>query len=254
MVQEIWFPWVGGHHLKVDDKREKVMVGGNLPNFSSSFPTIHAHTFGRHHQRLGFCPSLPMMDISNAQGGLSYIRYENKISYNALVFENQSNDYVNLCLSWAWASRPFLKTGQSWTSAEFGIGVHQGDWHATADRLRRYMEKWWKPSGMPPALRERLGLYHVQFHGFNGEHYNEFEALPDMARDCLKYGISDICMWDVASQVYLRPDKGGFWEMAPERLESLKRALAETRQMGCLVGAWVNFRLMTEYTRGYGKT
>lgn len=249
MVQEAWFPWIGGHHLKAGEQREKFTTSTHLPNFSRAFPTIRAHAFGRHHQRVGFEAWLPMLDVSDARGGLSYIRYENKTSYNALVFENESADYTNLCMSWAWVSLPFLKTGQSWTSAEFGVGVHQGDWHATADRLRSYMETWWKPSGMPPALRERIGLYHVQFHGFNGERYNEFEALPDMARDCLKYGISDICLWDVAAQVYLRPDRGGFWEMAPERLASLQRALAESRRLGCLVGAWINFRLITEYTR-----
>lgn len=252
MAQEVWFPWVGGHKIKSGDKLEKITAGRfQLSNFPGSFPTMRTHTFGRHHQRLGFAGVclLPMMDMSGPDGGLSYIRYENKPGYNALVFENESNDYVNACMSWAWASRPFLKTGQSWTSAEFGVGVHQGDWHATADRLRRYMEKWWKPSGMHPSLREKIGLYHVQFRGFNGEHYNEFEALPDMARDCLKYGVSDICMWDVAAQVYLRPDRGGFWEMAPERLTALKRALAECRELGCLVGPWVNFRLITEYTR-----
>ena len=251
MVQEVWFPWVGGHHMDSGDK-EKVTASNFLPSdLAGLFPTTHAHTFGRHHQRLGIHNTqlLPMMDISDTRGGLSYIRYENKPGYNNLVFENESSDYVNACITWAWASRPFLKTGQSWTSAEFGVGVHQGDWHETADRLRRYLEKWWKPSGMPSSLRERIGLYHVQFGGFNGELYNEFGSLPDMARDCLKYGISDICMWDVATQVYLRPDKGGFWDMAPERLSHLKRALAESRKMGCLVGPWVNFRLITEYAR-----
>jgi len=249
-VQEVWFPWVGGHTMKSRNDQEKVTTSRNWPK-SSSFPNIKTHTFGRHHQRTGSdgIMLLPMMDISDAIGGLSYIRYENKPNYNDLVFENESSDYVTMCMTWAWASRPFLKTGQSWISAEFGVGVHQSDWHTTADRLRKYMEKWWKPSGIPPSLREKIGAYHVQFHGLNGEPYNEFEALPDMARDCLKYGVSDICVWDVASQVYLRPDTGGFWEMRPERLASLKHALAESRKLGCLVGPWVNFRLITEYTR-----
>jgi len=259
MVQEVWFPWVGGYQAKKEGMQAKVTMStqgrsGNPVNF---FPTGWAdtHTFGCHHQRVGFenLFLLPMMDLSDARGGLSYIRYENKPDYNALVFENESNDFVNLCLTWAWASRPFLKTNQSWTSAEFGIGVHQGDWHATADRLRRYTEKWWKPSGMPASLREKIGLYHVQFHGFNGEPYNEFEALPDMAHDCLKYGVSDICMWDLPAQGYCRPDRSGFWEMAPERLASLKHAIAETKRIGCQVGPWVNFRLITEYARLWKK-
>jgi len=249
-VQEVWFPWVGGYPAKKEGMQAKVTTNqfsGSPANFFHN----STHTFGRHVQRLGFANYnlLPMMDLSDVQGGLSYIRYENKPDYNALVFENEANDFVNLCVTWAWASRPFFKKGQSWTSAEFGVGVHQGDWHATADRLRRYVEKWWKPSGIPPSLREKIGLYHVQFRGFNGEHYNEFESLPDMARDCLQYGVSDICIWDLFAQVYLRPDRGGFWEMAPERLASLKRALAETRRIGCHVGPWVNFRLITEYTR-----
>ncbi|MFH1476265.1 MAG: DUF6259 domain-containing protein [Verrucomicrobiota bacterium] len=250
-VQEVWFPWVGGHHMKFGDKRETITTSWNSANFSTMFPTKRTHTFSRSHQKMGFADQklLPMMDLSDQDGGVSYIRYDDKPCYKNLVFTNESNDYLNTCMTWAWASRPFLKTGHAWTSAEFGVGVHQGDWHATADRLRRYKEKWWQPSGTPSSLREKIGLYHVQFSEFSGKRVHEFGALPDMARDCLKYGVADICMWENTAQLYLRADDGGFWEMPPERLASLKRALAETRRLGCHVGAWVNFRLITECAR-----
>lgn len=250
VVQEVWFPWVAGFALKSGALQETLTLSQNL-DLGRRFPTLRTHTFGSHHQRLGLSnvSLLPMVDLSGPRGGLSYIRYEDKPCYNALVFENLAGGYVDQCLSWAWASRPFAKTGQRWSSATFGIGVHRGDWHVTADRLRSFMQPWWKPSGMPPALREKIGLYHVQFRGFNGEPYNSFEALPEMASDCRRYGVEDICMWDVAAQVYLRPDDGGFWEMPPERLEALKRALAETGRSGSVVGPWVNFRLITEHAR-----
>jgi len=37
------------------------------------------------------------------------------------------------------------------------IASHRGDWHGTADRLRAWLETWWKPTPVTRRLRESNG-------------------------------------------------------------------------------------------------
>jgi hypothetical protein len=159
-VHELWFPWLGGRHGRPGEIRdvfttsertgggynmhERLFLAGALP-----------HTFGHHHHRLTYDPVqlLPMMDLSNPGGGLSYIKYEQRPSPQILVLENALFTREEPCVTWAWATGVFAEPGQTWKSCEFGVGVHQGDWHATADRFRHWLQGWWKPCDTPPAVR-----------------------------------------------------------------------------------------------------
>jgi len=205
--------------------------------------------FGHTHLRRGACQLLPLMDWSDERGGLSYIKYEQHPSPHNLVYENPLHNREEVCVTWAWASYVFVEPGQTWTSCEFGVGVHQGDWHATADRFRHWLQGWWKPCDTPPAVREKIGLFHIQTHGFSGEPYHEFSEMPAVARDAMKYGVRDLMIWDNTASVYYRPDRGDFWEMPPARRRELKQALAAVRKLGCSVTSFVNWRLLAERNR-----
>ena len=251
-VHEMWFPWLGGRRGR---------PGKTCDTITTSLCTVHdihsrlaatgksTHTFGHHHLRMSLGPVhlLPMMDYSDGGGGISYIKYEQRPSPHALVFESPLYERAEPCVTWAWATGVFVEPGQTWTSCEFGVGVHQGDWHDTADRLRAWLDGWWKPCDTPPAVREKIGLLHIHTHGFSGERYHEFSELPAIARDAMRYGVRDLMIWDNTASVYYRPDRGDFWEMAPKRKRELKLALAEVKRLGTAVSAFVNWRLAAEY-------
>jgi hypothetical protein len=190
-----------------------------------------------------------MMDLSDGTGGLSYIKYERQPSPHILVFENATYERDDISLTWSWATGVFIEPGERWSSCAFGVGVHQGDWHETADRMRRWLGEWWTPCDTPPALRERIGLLHVHTHGFSGDPHHEFSELPAIARDAMRYGVRDLMIWDNTASVYFRPDRGDFWEMSPAREQELRRAIAELKQLGCWISSFVNWRLLAEYNR-----
>ncbi|MBI4028652.1 MAG: hypothetical protein HY360_26980 [Verrucomicrobia bacterium] len=253
-VHELWFPWLGGRLGKPGKTRDVITTSKTTERdiYARLFQAgASTHTFGHHHLRVAYDPThlLPMMDWSGDGGGLSYIKYEQRPSPHILVFENALYTREEPCLTWAWATGVFVEPGQTWTSCEFGVGVHQGDWHETADRLRLWLQGWWKPCATPPALREKIGLLHIHTHGFAGEPYHEFSELPAVARDAMKHGVSDLMIWDNTASVYYRPDRGDFWEMPPKRQKELKQSLAAVRKLGCSITSFVNWRLLAEYNR-----
>lgn len=255
-VHEMWFPWIGGRRETPGKTRDVITtsahrdadVYGRLRQAGQS-----THTFGSHQSRLSVGPIhlLPLMDLSDEAGGLSYVKYEQRPSPHILVFENPLYECDRPCLTWSWATGVFVEPGQSWTSCEFGVGVHDGDWHATADRLRQWVQTWRKPCDTPPAVREQIGLLHIQTHGFSGEPYHEFAELPDIARDAMRYGVRDLMFWDNTASVYFRPDRGDFWEMPAKRRKELKQALAEVRKLGASVSSFVNWRLAAEFNSSW---
>jgi hypothetical protein len=256
-VLEAWFPVVGGRAARRGDGRDKITLsygrgyaGAATANLYDQFGggDMTTHSFSRHTQRVKFGP-MPIMDLQGPEGGLSYNQYERKPVLTKLVFENLAPSLNEFCVSWAWARFPGIEPGEDWTSCEYGIGVHDGDWHVTADRMKAFVDTWWQPSGMAPSVRERIGLLHVQVHAFSGEAFNEFSDLPAIGRDCLKYGVRDLSIWDNTASIYYRPDAGGYWEMPPQRLAELKRALRDLRVMGCRINACVNWRLMAARNR-----
>ncbi|MEI6518650.1 MAG: hypothetical protein WCO98_01185 [bacterium] len=251
-VHEMWFPWLGGRRGKPGKSNDVITTSIRTEQdiYSRLYDAgVSTHTFGHHHLR--FCEGpvqmLPMMDMSDENGGLSYIKYEQRPSPHILVFESPLYERKDLCLTWSWATGVFIEPGQSWKSCEFGIGIHQSDWHDSADRFRKWLGGWWKPCDTPKELRERIGLLHIHTHGFSGECSHEFSELPAIANDAKKYGVDDLMIWDYTASVYCRPDHGNFWEMPFAREQELKKALTAVRSSGSFVSAFVNWRLLSEY-------
>lgn len=253
-IHELWFPWIGGRLLQPGQSQDAVTTSRRPTRDVAQMLSesgVSTHSFGHHHLRIAEDPIhlLPMMDLTSGGSGLSYIKYEPRPSPHILVYENTLYTRQEICLTWSWATGVFIEPGQTWTSCEFGIGVHQGDWHDTADRLRNWVRGWWKPCDTPPEVKEKIGLFHVTTHGFSGEPYHELSELPAIARDAMQYGVNDLMIWDNTASIYYRPDRGDFWEMPPERESELRDALAAVRQLGCTVTSFVNWRLLSEYNR-----
>jgi hypothetical protein len=256
-IDELWFPYVAGRSQGRDTGEDVYTTSHGIEkNLYGRFyhGVVDTHAFGEHEQRIGMTSLelLPMMDLSNASGGLSYIKYESKPRPTNFVYENLDWNPSHVELGWTWSTPIMLQPGQTYSSCEFGIGVHQSDWHATADRLRRFMDTWWKVSPMPTNLKEKIGLYQVLIKGFNGQPYHDFDELPAMARDCQKYGVADIMFWDYTASLYFRPDPyGDYWDFPADRGEKLRRALKEVREMGFQISSCVNYRLIPETSKAW---
>lgn len=254
-VHEVHFPWVSGWTGNAGRGKDLLTVAVWQIDPYTTFPTHRSHTFGRKNMRryYGGPYFLPFADLSGGGSGISYCIYAEKPRLNGILVENAAHYYEETCLGMMYVGQPYIKPGQTWKSPEIGVGVHRGDWHDTVDRFRESLEGWWKPAQAPAKIRDSIGFHNVQFKGFNGEVYHELSEIGAIARDGMKYGVSDLCVWDLFAQVYTRPDAGGFWEMPSERIEELKKGLAEAKELGCNTSTLVNFRLATERSNVFGE-
>jgi len=249
-LHEVRFPWVGGWTGLAGRGKDRAYCGcvpvqlhpEGRETFSYNLAGCHRRRYYAYNCQM----MLPFFDISGEGSGLSYICYQRRPLLGGMVIENLDREPNGLSLSWSWVHYPFTKPGLSWRSPPIGIGVHRGDWHATADRYRAWVKKWWSSPPTPKRLRISIGFQVVQTRGFDGTPFHRFSEIPRLARDGLQFGVEDLCIWDPIAGLYLRPDEGDFWEEfdPSQSLDDLRGALAKTRRMGVNVSTLVNFRLI----------
>ena len=255
MIYEVWFPYIGGRYTKWEEGKDIITTSLDQRNIYKELydKARSTHTFGNHHNRINIGPEfmLPIMDMSDGKEGLSYIKYQKEPSPCILMFENPLYTRDKICLTWSWCSQIFQEPKTAFDLAPCGVGVHEGDWHSTCDRFRNWLKTWWTPCDTPKELKEKTALFHTTTHGFSGEPIFEFKDLPAIAEDCQKFGINDIIFWDYTTSIYLRPDKGDFWEMPKERELEFKTAAQKCKEMGVNLSAFINFRLLVKYNSTY---
>lgn len=251
-VHEVLFPWAGGWTGIAGPGKDQI-VAGCVSIDPHKFP-LSSYTLMRLHQRkylsYQLALKLPWLDISGGGKGISYICYQEQPYVSGIAIENLKHHKEGICLSWAWVNYPFIKPGQTWTSPKVGIAVHQQDWHATADRYRIWMEGWWHAPETPDSLRTAIGFQNVQFRSWDGYEFHQFNELPALAAKGMKYGVEHLCVWDAIGQLYaqLENKEDSFIDKG-ERIEELRQALYETKQLGCNVSTIVNMRLVNTKSR-----
>ncbi|MFH1007461.1 MAG: DUF6259 domain-containing protein [Candidatus Latescibacterota bacterium] len=253
-VHEVRFPWLAVW-TRTDDKA----LWGTCPAkpYPSDPETFAYNLMGSHRRSFNNYAGmmLPFFDLSGEDGGISYICYQERPSLGGVSIENLDPEPNGFLGSFSWVHFPFIPPGETWRSPVIGIGVHSGDWHATADRFREWMDGWWKAPQAPKRLRESIGFQTIQIRTFDGVPIHRFEDIPKLAADGMKYGVSDLCIWDPIAGVYLRPDDGDFWEEfdPSQSIDDLRAGLAEARRTGCNVSTLVNYRLIRGNSSLYRK-
>jgi hypothetical protein len=247
-ITEVFFPWIAGWRGFEGD-RGKMQVGCQQPfdpftqlrrkdgwNLIESTRRRNAPYFSMH---------LPIADIGNGRVGLAnnYYPTEPNFRYDFVTYD--LNEKVgDPHPSWAWVHHPFIDRGGTWTSDPVGLAPHPGDWHAAADKMRAWLDTWWKAPAIPASLRTSIGLHNAYFRDFSGQHRRPYSSLPALAKFGLECGLNHFCLWDMTLLgMYCRADKRALMEDTPERTAELKQALAEARAMGVWVSPLTNLRL-----------
>ena len=252
LIHEVWFPRVGGWRGGGGAAAAAMTIGcgSRIDPFAIRGGwAAGGYTLVDHHRRRfhGVVPSveLPMVDVSGDAGGLSYVCYATRVGDGGVVVEDLNERVGATRPAWSWVHRPFAARGETWASDPVGIAPHAGDWHATADRLRAWLETWWSPPPTPRRLRSAIGYFNVQSREFAGRTINPLESMPAEARFALDHGIRDFCLWDTIMATYLKPGDGEILAEQPERLDTLRRVLREIRAMGIQISTLVNLRLLS---------
>jgi hypothetical protein len=256
-LQEIRFPWIGAG-LQVEGRTDRFLLGtgewrGLYPDPAEEF----AFNLWNHHRRGCYPSFIPFLDMSNHGRGLSYISYHKEPVVVKIVCENLEQEPGGGSLSFAWVYFPFILPGQTWRSPRVGIGVHQGDWHATADHYRAWADTWWKPPATPARLKTSIGFQNIQLHRADGLGLYRYRDIPRLAEAGRKYGVNDLCLWTLSHfGLYIRPEAWEGSELLDEcdpaySSEELRWALAEAKKLGVNVSALVNFRLIQRESAAY---
>lgn len=247
MVHEVWFPRVGGWRTagemtlgcmaKIDPFKIRYGWAGG------GFTLCEYHR--RRYYDLVPTMELPMVDISGEGFGLSNILYAERTQSVGFLVQDLNEHPGDSRPAWAWVHKPFVAPGEKWSSAPVGLAPHCGDWHATADRLRKWLATWWSPPAAPERLRSAIGYFNIYSREFGGRELNPIRSLPEIARCAKEHGIQDLCVWDVIMNTYLKPGHGAILDDEPGRLEEFREALGAIRQMGIQVSTLVNLRLLS---------
>ena len=251
LICEVLFPWVGGWHGYPAD-RGVIQCGTRAP--FDPFTGLRRNDGwnllnGTRRVSLGFPHvNLPLCAVHNNHLGLSYNFYPLVRDLNFDLFVMDLNEaYGDPHPSFAWVQRPFLPGGGAWQGGPVGIAPFQGDWHAAADKLRRWLETWWKPPILPASLRGAIGLHNAYFRDFTGRQYRPLSALPKITRYGLEHGLSHFILWDMPLLgMYLSAGQRRLFEDDADRRAELVRVLRTAQAPGVTVSPLINLRLTTQ--------
>jgi hypothetical protein len=259
-ISEVWFPRIAGWTGYAGQGQDKVMAGYQLWDkpldpYASNYG-MEWGTFFRWQKRWAVryptFSQLPWLDISGGGRGLSLINYMRPVKVGGMAVENVRGYEAGMSLAFGWFANPEIKPGQVYTSPRFGLSLHSGDWHATARRYRDWLNTWWQPAQAPQRLPSMLGVQNVVFTSFDGTPVHRLSEIPAIAQAGIKYGIYDLCVWDyLMLGTYGRVNPAGIADFPSSQEGELRRALADTRQMGVSTSMLINHRLVSPTNTAY---
>ncbi|MCE9616081.1 MAG: hypothetical protein K8T26_17555 [Lentisphaerae bacterium] len=257
LIHEVRFPWIGGWPGSAGPGRDMVTAG--QCQFDPHAMHDRGGAFGRgwtiHGQHRRTAPNhinmmVPFLDLSGGGRGFSVVPYPAGPSLQNAVIEDLNPHPGDARIGAAWLHHAALAPGQRWTSDVIGIAPHAGDWHATADRLSRWLAAWWRPPPTPVRLRQSIGFHNALFRDFCGREWRSYAELPAIVRHGQTLGLQDFCIWDMTMMgVYTRAGREATLTDRPERLALLRRVLHEAAAMGVNTSTLINTRLVTMKNR-----
>jgi hypothetical protein len=120
------------------------------------------------------------MDLSGERGGIYLATHDQSSTGTRLTALPAPGSSFDMSLT----KEVVVKPGETWQCPQAVLAVHEGDWHASADRYRAWAQGWMKRPNLPQWIREADGwvLMGVQ----NGI---PFWRIPDIFRAAQWMGI-----------------------------------------------------------------
>jgi hypothetical protein len=244
-VLDTTHPLLGGWHE--DGEESRIALGAN--RFITPALLRHAagNNYARNGKRLGFHYPVdlacPWIDISRPGGGLAYVNGMTEGRNGKFWIENLAGYGDDFRLMFGWSHFLALKPGESWSSPEMTLAVHDGDWRRTARRYSDWFDTQHPPDISRPAVRSRIGFQNLFLRGFDGTPINPFDAIPAAAESGRRYGVDLLCVWDTLTLGnYARHDPRDLTDYSPEQRNALRRGLQQAEAQGTRTCALTNFR------------
>lgn len=252
-VTDVLFPWLCGWRSE-GGASDAVTLGGVRSVAPGTFPVNRGMTFSRWHQREYFTYPIdlyaPWIDIGGTGAGVSLISYQRRARNLGAFIENLAGYGPGADLSIGFNHYQQLSEGMHWESPPIGISVHDGDWHAAADRYSAWVDTWFEPPPTPEWARRTIGFQNVLFRGFDGTPIRPLESMPEVAAAGVRAGVPHLSVWDyVLLGEYGKLHDVPLHGFAGNDAARLRAALAASRRAGARLSALQNFRLVKPTSR-----
>ncbi|MFZ5924328.1 MAG: DUF6259 domain-containing protein [Bacillota bacterium] len=261
-LTQVWFPWVRGLVNLTPEGEEDILcypaaAGSLIPKPLSYFPgrgePLGYHEWTRELARTilarpypGRC-SMQWMDFGCPSCGLYMASYDRR-GYFVVprVQKHLWDDEEHLSL--AMVRYPYSTKGESWTSPEYGVSPHKGDWHRGADKYRNWLEEWLPKRRKAEWARNVNGFYHLILRHQDGTTINKIEEIDDILAEAQAHGIDllFVCGW------YRGGHNGIYYpEFAPAQPAALRDLIARVHRSGGRVLMYLNMRSWSMTDHGY---
>ena len=257
-VKEAFFPWISGvkevESLATDTFVAPNMIYRGIALRDQAHQEANWEEFpyllGIPTWPDGYSLSMPWMNYGGQREGI-YLASRARTGVHHMLMVQDYGPAGHPTLAFAWAFPCFVTSGKTWLSPELVLSLHEGDWHAAADKYRASLEGWYRRPQTQPAFR-------CSFASFNSFFTKrDFMQIAELAEDIRKYDVYHLVMWnfgdyypDVMKPDDLSGDPPRLGQFAaqwggPARLQAANR---KARELGVSTGIIFSQRLWNKDT------
>ncbi len=183
-------------------------------------------------------------DYSNAGHGIGLEGRHKDFSildFSAHKIVEKTHDPIRRTLDLYTINPHRVKPGETYTASQVRIAVHAGDWHATADAHKSWLETWVKKPDRPKRFAEAIG-WHFYFMKHQDDYVaNTYADLPKMAQAALDAGCPYILLFGWQSGGH---DNNYMYRYVPNEdwggAKALREGVEKARAMGVEIMPFYN--------------
>ena len=257
-VKEAFFPWVSGVQ-EVEGFDTDTFVAPNMI-YRGTALRDHAHQEANWEEFPyllgiptwpdGYSLSMPWMNYGGQNEGL-YLASRARTGIHHMLMVQDYGQAGHPILAFAWAFPCYVRPGTAWRSPKLVLSLHEGDWHAAADKYRASLDGWYRRPQTQIGFRRSFASFNSFFTK------RDFMQLAELAEDISKYDLHHLVMWNFGDYYpeVMKPDDlsvdpprlGQFaaeWG-GPARLQAANR---KARELGVSTGIIFSQRLWNKDT------
>ncbi len=184
------------------------------------------------------------MDYSSAESGIGIETRHTDFSIVDFFVAKTLDKKVEPIARWMDFTTAFphrVLPGERWTSPLTRIEIHPGDWHATADAHREWLETWIQRADRPRKVAETVGWHYFFLKHQDATAKLTYADIPRMAEAALAAGVPYVLLfgWHEGGH-----DNHYFYRYVPNRAwggeEALREAIAKAQALGAEVIPFFN--------------
>jgi Domain of unknown function (DUF6259) len=257
-VKEAFFPWISGVR-EVEGTDTDTFVAPNMI-YRGTALRDHAHQEANWEEFPyllgiptwpdGYSLSMPWMNYGGRGEGL-YLASHARTGVHHMLMVQDYGSAGHPILAFAWAFPCYVHPGKTWHSPELVLSLHEGDWHAAADKYRASLDGWYRR----PQTQAKFRRSFASFNSFFTK--RDFMQLTELAEDIRKYDVQNLVMWNFGDYYpeVLKPDdlsvdppRLGQFAAQWGGLARLQAANRKARELGVSTGIIFSQRLWNKDT------